>query len=161
MTAISVGQQAPDFILPDFRGDTIRLSAYRSARNVVLVLNRGLICPHCRKHLKELARRYAEFQARQTEIVAVGVDSAAAFERFWLACGIPFIGVPDPERKVLRKYGQQVKLLRLGRLPAVVIVDRDGVVRWIHYGGSMMDIPPVEVLLERLDEMADKTAASD
>lgn len=151
---IEVGQEAPDFSVPDFRGDTVRLSDFRGKANVVLVLNRGLICPYCRKNMIELARAYPEFQKRTTEILAVGVDTAPAFERFWTAQEIPYRGLPDTERRVLRKYGQQVNLLRLGRLPAVVVIDRDGIVRYIHYGGSMMDIPPVSRLLEEIDKIS-------
>jgi len=152
-SGVIVGQEAPDFALPDFRGDRVKLSDYRGRRNVVLVLNRGLICPYCRRNLGRLAARYDDFKKRDTEIVAIGVDSAPAFERFWLNGEIPFVGVPDPERRALRRYGQQVKLLRLGRLPAVLIIDRAGIVRWVHYGGSMMDIPDSDALLSRIDAM--------
>lgn len=150
---IAVGEPAPDFQLTDFRGDPVHLASYRGKQHVVLVLNRGLICPYCRKNLGDLARSYEEFRHRGAEVLAVGVDSPAAFERFWTASDIPFPGLPDPERRVLRRYGQQVRLMRLGRLPAVVLIDRTGIVRWVHYGGSMMDIPPIEELLRRLDEM--------
>lgn len=150
---VTVGQEAPDFALHDLHGNKLKLSSYRGRHNVVLVLNRGLICPYCRRNLGRLAARYEEFKQRNTEIIAIGIDSAPAFERFWSAGEIPFVGAPDPERKALRRYGQQVKLLRLGRLPAVVIIDREGVVRWVHYGGSMMDIPEIDELLSRIDAM--------
>jgi len=158
MKPVTVGEPAPDFDVVDFRGDAVKLSAYRGRSNVLIVLNRGLICPYCRKHLTELARRYDEFRRRNTEIIAVGADSAPAFERFWIAADIPFIGVPDTDRTVLRRYGQQVRLMRLGRLPAVVLVDREGIVRWVHYGGSMMDVPPTDEILRVLDEMAGSKA---
>ena len=32
---------APDFILPDFNGQPVRLSDYRENRHVVVVFNRG------------------------------------------------------------------------------------------------------------------------
>ena len=34
---------APDFILNDFSGQTIRLAAYRGQKHVVLVFNRGFM----------------------------------------------------------------------------------------------------------------------
>jgi len=39
-------------------------------------------------------------------------------------------------------------------MPAQAIVDRDGFVRWIHYGHSMSDIPSNEELLALLDGLA-------
>jgi peroxiredoxin len=35
-------KQAPDFTLSDVQGNEVRLSAYRSEKNVVLVFNRSL-----------------------------------------------------------------------------------------------------------------------
>ena len=53
----------------------------------------------------------------------------------------PFIGLPDPEHIVQKLYGQEVKPLKLGRMPAQVLVDKHGIVRYAHYGNSMADIP--------------------
>ena len=54
---------------------------------------------------------------------------------------LPFIGLPDPKASVLKLYGQEVNLFKLGRMPAQVIVDKAGVARFVHYGHSMSDIP--------------------
>jgi len=57
---------------------------------------------------------------------------------------------------VLKLYGQEVNLFRLGRMPAQVLVDKEGVARFVHYGHSMQDIPPNAELLALLDELAVK-----
>jgi peroxiredoxin Q/BCP len=56
---------------------------------------------------------------------------------------------------VLKLYGQEIKLFKLGRMPAQVIVDRKGVARFAHYGHSMSDIPDNRELLEILDGLKD------
>ncbi len=38
---IQVGDEAPDFSLLSFRGDTVTLSEYRGQRNIILVFYRG------------------------------------------------------------------------------------------------------------------------
>jgi len=38
---LAVGEAAPDFTLPSFRGDTITLSQYRGEKTVLLVFYRG------------------------------------------------------------------------------------------------------------------------
>ncbi|MBO9358928.1 MAG: hypothetical protein J7450_05130 [Thermomicrobium sp.] len=43
-----------------------------------------------------------------------------------------------------------MKLLKLGRMPAVLVVDADGIVRAAWYGESMRDIPSVEETLQAL-----------
>lgn len=41
MPKVSLNQPAPDFTLPDFRGETFHLAKLRGNKNVVLVFNRG------------------------------------------------------------------------------------------------------------------------
>ena len=41
--AIFNGQEAPDFELPDFHGDQIRLSDFRGKKTVVLAFLRGFM----------------------------------------------------------------------------------------------------------------------
>jgi peroxiredoxin len=43
MTTTTVGILAPDFVLTDVDGESIRLSDYRGHRNVVLVFLRGFL----------------------------------------------------------------------------------------------------------------------
>ena len=79
--------------------------------------------------------------------------NADAFKRYWQNESLPFIGIPDPAHSVLKLYGQEVNLFRLGRMPAQVLIDRAGMVRFVHYGHSMEDIPPNEEILALLKEM--------
>jgi len=53
-------------------------------------------------------------------------------------------------------YRQQVNLLKLGRMPALMIVDRQGRVRYAHYGDSMADIPDNSLVLGLLDAINTK-----
>jgi peroxiredoxin len=41
MDHLSIGEQAPDFTLPDQNGDEIRLSELTKSQNVLLVFNIG------------------------------------------------------------------------------------------------------------------------
>ena len=49
--------------------------------------------------------------------------------------------------------GQQVKLLKLGRMPAVLLIDKVGQIRYRHYANSMRDIPPNDEILALLDQL--------
>lgn len=50
-------------------------------------------------------------------------------------------------------YDQQVKLLKLGRMPALIIIDKSGQIRYRHYGDSMRDIPANDEILALLDQL--------
>lgn len=103
--------------------------------------------------MAQLRHDYLEFVARNVEIVVVGPEGAAAFASYFQKESLPFIGLPDPEHRVLKLYGQQVNLFKLGRMPAQVLIDRAGVARFVHYGHDMSDIPRNEEMLALADEM--------
>lgn len=103
--------------------------------------------------MAQLRQDYSEFVKRNAEVIVVGPEGPEAFARYWEKEGLPFVGLPDPKHTVLKLYGQEVNLFKLGRMPAQAIVDREGVVRWVHYGHSMSDIPPNEELLALLDQL--------
>jgi peroxiredoxin Q/BCP len=101
--------------------------------------------------MAQLRQDYAEFVARQAEVIVIGTDDVASFRYHWDARGYPFIGLPDPQNSVSDLYGQEVKALKFGRLPAMVVIDRGGRIRYIHYGSSASDIPQNRQILNLLD----------
>jgi peroxiredoxin len=103
--------------------------------------------------MAQLRQDYPEFVKRGAEVVVVGPEDAKAFERYWHEHDLPFMGIPDPKASVLKLYGQEVNLFKLGRMPAQVIVDKNGIVRFVHYGHSMSDIPDNAEVLSLLDKL--------
>jgi peroxiredoxin len=103
--------------------------------------------------MAQLRQDYQEFVKRNAEIVVVGPEGPQAFADYWQKEDLPFVGLPDPKHAVLKLYGQEVDLFKLGRMPAQVVVDRGGQARYVHYGHSMSDIPPNEEILALLDEL--------
>jgi peroxiredoxin len=103
--------------------------------------------------MAQLRQDYQQFEARNTEIIVVGPEDRPAFRRYWQRQALPFVGLPDPEHTVAGLYGQQVKLLKLGRLPALMLIDKSGNIRYRHYGDSMQDIPDNASLLTLLENL--------
>jgi peroxiredoxin Q/BCP len=103
--------------------------------------------------MAQLRQDYEKFVKLDTEILVAGPENAEAFKKYWAKENLPFIGLPDPEHKVLKLYGQEVKIFKLGRMPAQVMIDKSGKVRFVHYGHSMMDIPENEEILGLLKSL--------
>ena len=103
--------------------------------------------------MAQLRQDYQEFINRQAQVIVIGPEDAKAFKMYWKQFELPFIGLPDPKASVLKLYGQEVNLFKLGRMPAQVIVDKAGVVRFVHYGHSMSDIPQNKEVLALLDQL--------
>ena len=100
--------------------------------------------------MAQLRQDFDKFNDEETVILVVGPEDKTAFESYWLENDLPFIGLPDPEHKVLKLYGQEVNLFKLGRMPAMVIIDKTGQARFVHYGHSMSDIPGNQEVLKTL-----------
>jgi len=96
---------------------------------------------------------YQKFKEHGAEILAIGPDSAEAFQQYWQKENISYIGMPDPGHRVAVKYRQEVNLFKLGRMPLLCVIDKDGRIRYVHYGASMSDIPDNETLLGVIDQL--------
>jgi peroxiredoxin len=103
--------------------------------------------------MAQLRQDFAEFENRNTEILVIGPEDVEAFSRYFSKNSLPFIGLPDPSQSVLKTYGQEIKLLKFGRMPAQVLVDQSGTIRFAHYGRDMTDIPQNSELFALIDEL--------
>lgn len=103
--------------------------------------------------MAQLRQDFDKFVERDTEIVVVGPEGADKFQKYFSENDLPFTGLPDPKHKVLKLYKQQVKIFKLGRMPAQTMVDKDGVVQYVHFGHSMQDIPDNAEMLKLIDGM--------
>ncbi len=101
--------------------------------------------------MAQLRQDYDKFVKRDTEVVVVGPENTKSFSKYFTKNELPFIGLPDPKHRVLKLYGQQIKIFKLGRMPAQALVDKSGIVRFIHYGHNMTDIPSTKEILSLLD----------
>jgi peroxiredoxin len=144
---------APDFSGADASGINIKLSDFKGKSNVVLVLNRGFQCPYTRKHMMLLRQDYLDFKDQQTEILVIGPEDEKAFQEYWETEKMPLPGLADPQHIIAKKYGQEVKILKMGRMPAFFVIDREGLIRFQHHGQSMSDIPENEDVIDLLKKL--------
>ena len=103
-----------------------------------------------------MRQSHDEFVKRDAEILVVGPDPQFAFKMFWAKEKMPFPGLSDSNHEVADLYGQEVKLLKFGRMPALMIVDKKGRVRFAHYAENMRDYPELQEMLDVLDQLAHK-----
>ena len=103
--------------------------------------------------MAQLRQDYTQFVAKDTEVIVIGPEDSDQFMKYWHENQLPFIGLPDPSHSVLKRYGQEIKLFKFGRMPAQLIIDKPGLVRYVHYGHSMSDIPSNIEILNLLNEI--------
>jgi peroxiredoxin len=107
-----------------------------------------------------LRQDYQKFVNRNAEILIVGPDSLAAFKKRWAKEEIPYVGLANPEHDVAEMYKQEVNPLKLGRMPALLVIDREGRIRYQHYGDSQRDIPADGEVLAVLDGVNAESSAA-
>jgi len=106
--------------------------------------------------MAQLRHDYDQFVSRDVTVVVVGPEDAKGFAAYFQKEALPFTGLPDPTASVLKLYGQEVNLFKLGRMPAQVLIDKEGVACFVHYGHSMSDIPSNQEILALVDEISNK-----
>lgn len=86
----------------------------------------------------------------------MGPDSPGAFKKYWAKEDMPFVGLGDSKHSVANRYQQQVSLWKMGRLPALLIVDKKGQVRFMHYAEDMKDYPTLLEMYAVIDGLRGK-----
>lgn len=130
---VQVGEKAPDFKFEDDNGQIWRLSDLRTEKNVLLTFFPKCFTGGCANHLSSLRDHQAEFDALDTQIIAVSVDPAAgengqrAFADQWQ---LKFPLVPDTARRFAMLYGAAQNEKQLAARMSIFI-DKEGVVRFI------------------------------
>jgi peroxiredoxin len=108
--------------------------------------------------MEQLRQNYQQFMDSGTEIIAIGPENDKAFKEWWDEHQMPFTGVADPKHVIADTYGQQVKLIKLGRMPASILVDKHGHIRYTHFGESMADIPETDEMMSLIDGLNKEAA---
>jgi peroxiredoxin Q/BCP len=101
-----------------------------------------------------LRARYAEFQSRGAEVIAIAPDTLENARAYFETNDIPFPCLPDPERAVFRRYDVRSAAISLGQRPGLFVIDREGVVRYAYLGWQQWEIPSVDETLRRLDALS-------
>ena len=101
------------------------------------------------------ARKYTEFQKRGAEITAVCVDTPEQNRAMIDKLLLPFKILSDPDGElVIKSYGVWNERGRIA-IPAVVVVGRDGRIRYRYAGQDFADRPGDEAIFNALDTGGD------
>lgn len=59
----------------------------------------------------------------------------------------------DENKEVVKRLHQEFKILKFGRMPALLIVDKEGFIRFAYYSESMSDILKNKELFQLLENL--------
>jgi mycoredoxin-dependent peroxiredoxin len=130
--AVEIGDEAPDFELPDQHGTPVKLSSFRGTKNVVLVFYPLAFSPVCSGELCALREDFPEATDQDdVELLTVSVDSMYTHRAWADAENFQFSLLADfwPHGAVAKQYGVFDEARGLATRGTFVI-DKTGVVRW-------------------------------
>ena len=113
-SVLTVGDIAPEFILPGDGGSTIALSSYRG-KKVVLYFYPKDDTSGCTKEAIEFNGLKAEFEKANTVIIGMSPDSAKSHDKFKTKYDLTFPIAADEDKAALEAYGVWVEKSMYGR----------------------------------------------
>ncbi len=133
--SIAVGDQAPDFSLPDQHRQQVRLSDYRG-KNLVLMFYPFAFSGICTPEVCDVRDRRADFVNDDTQVIAVSTDTMQVQKAFADSQGLDYPLLSDfwPHGAVAQQYGVFEENVGVA-LRGTFIIDRDGIVRWTTLNG--------------------------
>ena len=147
----NMGKSAPDFALVDLSDRVVKLEDFRG-KNLVLVFYVSYNWQPCLQQLGELQSRISEIRELDAEIIAIATrGNRNNEEKTKKAFNITFTIIPGPERKTAEAFGVWNNTRQLAI--ATVIVDKSGVIRFIHEGVSDFDRPNASDVIKKLKEI--------
>ncbi|MBW4521284.1 MAG: thioredoxin-dependent thiol peroxidase [Scytolyngbya sp. HA4215-MV1] len=100
---LNIGDIAPDFSLPDGKGNLVSLSALRGKRVVLYFYPRDNTAG-CNKEACSFRDAYTEFQDQDIVVLGINTDDAKSHEKFATKFNLPFPLLIDAEGKVSATY---------------------------------------------------------
>ena len=145
--SVSGGDRAPAFDLPSTGGGHASLSDFLG-KPLVLVFYPGDDTPVCTKQLNSYNDDLSQFEALDAQVVAISAQSVESHEKFALKHGFRFPLLADTDKVVAAAYGTLGPLGFPRR--SVFIVDREGIVRYVHRAIAGLTFRPVGELVDVL-----------
>jgi peroxiredoxin len=172
---IEVGEQAPEFVLPDATGAKVALVDRLATGPVVVSFYRGAWCPYCNTELQALQGSLDAIRDRGASLVAISPqapdESLSLVERL----GLGFDVLSDLDQSVTSAYGLQFELTpalqaiypKLGMdltqhnadgtwhlpVPATFVLDTTGVVRARHVDPNYLERMSIDDIVAALDDL--------
>lgn len=124
--AVAVKQEAPDFTLKTLEGGNLRLEEYRG--QVVLLNFWASWCGPCRQEMPVLDRIHQRYEDTGFAVLGVNVEGEVApAQKIVDKTNVTFPVLIDDAQTISELY-------KLEAMPSTVVIDRNGVIRYIHRG---------------------------
>jgi peroxiredoxin len=147
---IEPGTPAPDFTLPNHRGEPVSLSDY-GGRKLVLAFYPNDFSPVCSDQLSLYQEVLGQINEQGAELVGISTDGSWAHNAFRKALGLEMTLLSDfhPKGEVSRAYGAYLEDWGTPNR-SLVLIDEEGIVRWVHAEPTPVTIPGANLIFDAI-----------
>ncbi len=149
---LEIGQPGPDWELTSVEGNTFSSQQFRG-RPLLLFFFRGTWCPSCRSQMELIKANWEQIETLADAVGIVGEDPAQTRAFLANTAPLPFVLLPDPNRKVIEGHNIYRRFaldgFRVAR-PTTLILDSEGIVRYCYVGTSQFDRPDMSEIIGQL-----------
>jgi peroxiredoxin len=151
---IEAGETAPDFTLPNHKGEMVSLSDLRGQK-VMLVFYPADFSPVCSDQLSIYQEVLGQIEEAGVQLYGISVDSSWTHNAFRKKLGIdiPLLADFHPKGKVSSEYGAYIDAFGTGNR-SLVLIDEEGVVQWVYEAPSVTEIPGANLIFDALEEVS-------
>ncbi len=150
---LKVGDQAPDFSLPNQSGDNVNLRDFAGKKIVVLYFYPKDFSSGCTAEACTFRDNYEVFKEAGAEVIGISSQSVDSHKRFALANMLPFTLLSDENGKIRELYGATSAFgLLAGRV--TYVIDKKGIIRHI-FSSQLNPKRHIEEALKIIKEIKD------
>ena len=150
---IEPGAPAPEFRLPNHRGEQVSLGDFRD-RKVVLCFYPNDFSPVCSDQLSVYQGVLPQIAAAGAELVGISTDGSWCHNAFRKHLGLEMTLLADfhPKGEVSRAYGAYLEDWGTTNR-SLVLIDAEGIVRWVHAEETPLTIPGANLIFDALEAL--------
>ncbi|MEK7530959.1 MAG: thioredoxin-dependent thiol peroxidase [Patescibacteria group bacterium] len=111
---LKVGDNAPDFTLPDQDNTQHTLSALKGSWVLIYFYPKD-DTPGCTKEACQLRDTFPSFEKLNAKVFGVSADTVASHKKFATKYHLPFTLLADPEKGMISAYGVWAEKSMMGR----------------------------------------------
>ncbi len=132
ITKLSVGDKAPDFLLPSENGNEISLQNYKGKKLIIFFYPKDMT-PGCTKEACSFRDNYSKIQQKGAAILGISPDAVKSHKIFSEKLTLQFPLLSDTNKKVINDYGVWKKKLLFAKVffgveRTTFIVDEKGII---------------------------------
>jgi peroxiredoxin len=148
---IEPGEKAPDFSLPNHKGEQVSLSDFRG-RQVMLAFYPSDFSPVCSDQLSIYQEVKPSLDEAGLEVVGISIDHSWAHRAFRKELNLDFTLLADfhPKGQVAELYGAYLPDYGTSNR-SLVLIDPEGVVSWVFETPTPLEIPGANLLFDALE----------